>query len=180
MAGGHLVRHDRPVSRFVIDPDSSQVWIEGSSSVHPIHATATGLTGWIELVLSREGIASASGLAGEVHVAVGRLASGNALLDRETRRRIDAKRHPEIVGTVTAAVQIASDCLAVTGDIAFRGEVCSVSGELVVSFDGERLIVEGAQTFDVREWGLRPPRIGLLRVHPDVRVRVHVVADTTR
>jgi hypothetical protein len=165
------------VTRFVFDPDISQVWIEGSSSVHPIHATATGATGWIELGWSGDGIASVSGFAGEVRIAVDRLTSGNALVDRETKRRIDATRHPEIVGTATAAERIASNRVAVTGDIAFRGEVRSVSGELVVSIEDERLVVEGTQTFDVREWGLGLPRIGFLRVHPDVRVRVRLVAD---
>ena len=164
----------------MFDPGLSQVWIDGSSSVHPIRATATGVTGWIEVALSGDDISSASGLAGEVHVAVDRLASGNALVDRETRRRVDAARHPEIVGTVTAADRIASNRMAVTGDIAFRGEVRSVAGELVLSLDGERLIVEGTQTFDVREWGLRPPRIGFLRVHPAVQVRVRLVADLAR
>ncbi len=121
-------------------------------------------------------VSLASGLAGEVHVAVDRLASGNALIDRETRHRIDAVRYPEIVGTVTTAEPIDSKRLAVEGDIAFRGEVRSVSGELAVRFDGTQLIVEGTQTFDVREWGLRPPRIGLLRVHPEVRVRIRLAA----
>ena len=97
------------MSRFAFDPDESQVWIEGSSSVHPIHATATGVTGWIELAGSDDDVASASGFAGEVRVAVDRLASGNAL--------------------------------------------------------------------DVREWDLRLPRLGFLRVHPDVVVRVRLVAD---
>jgi polyisoprenoid-binding protein YceI len=165
------------VSRFEFDPEASQVWIDGSSSVHPVHASATGVTGWIELGLSDGGITSASGLAGEVHVAVDRLASGNGLVDRETRHRIDAIRYPEIVGTVTAAERIGSKRLAVNGDIAFRGEVRSVSGELAVSFDGTQLIVEGTQTFDVRDWGLRLPRLGFLRVHPEVRVRIRVVAN---
>jgi polyisoprenoid-binding protein YceI len=165
------------MSRFVFDRDVSQVWIEGSSSVHPIHATATGVTGWIELDASDDGVAAASAFGGEVRVAVDRLASGNALVDRETKRRIDATRHPEIVGTLTAAERIAPDRVAATGDIAFRGQVRSVSGELGVSFEGQRLVVEGTQTFDVREWDLRLPRIGFLRVHPDVVVRIRLVAD---
>ena len=41
----------------------------------------------------------------------------------------------------------------------------------------QRLVVEGTQTFDVREWDLRLPRLGFLRVHPDVQVRVRLVAD---
>ena len=153
-----------------MDPDASQVWIDGSSSVHAIHAAATGVTGWIELD-------AAAGVAGEVHIAVDRLASGNALVDRETRNRIDATHFPEIVGAVTAAEPIDSERWAVTGDITFRGETRSVAGELVVSLDTGQLIVEGTQTFDVRDWGLQPPKIGFLRVHPDVRVRIRAVAN---
>ena len=176
-AGGAppLMGHDLVVTRFVIDPDVSEVWIEGSSSVHPIHATATGLTGWIELV--RSGDAIAAPVTGQVRIAIDRLASGNALVDRETRRRIEATSHPEIVGTMTGTEVVASDRVMVTGDIAFRGEVRSVRGELVISFDGPRLVLAGTQTFDVRDWGLRLPRFGPLRVHPDVNVRVHVFAE---
>jgi polyisoprenoid-binding protein YceI len=165
------------VSRFDIEPRRSQVWVDGSSSVHAIHATATGVTGWIELGLSDGGIARASRLAGEIRVAVDRLASGNALVDRETRHRIEATRYPEIVGTVTAAERIDPERFAMTGDIAFRGEVRSVSGEVVVSLNGKNLIVEGTQTFDLRAWGLRLRRIGFLRVHPEVRVRIRAVAN---
>jgi hypothetical protein len=165
------------VSRFDIEPQGSQVWVDGSSSVHPIHATATGVTGWIELDLSDSDLACPSRLAGEVRIAVDRLASGNPLVDRETRHRIDATRYPEIVGTVSGAERIDSKRFAVTGDVAFRGEVRSVSGEVVVSRNDTSLIVEGTQTFDVRAWGLRLPRIGFLRVHPDVRVRIRAVAN---
>jgi hypothetical protein len=28
----------------------------------------------------------------------------------------------------------------------------------------------------VRAWGLQPPRVALLQVHPEVEVRIHVVA----
>jgi polyisoprenoid-binding protein YceI len=163
--------------RFVFDPGLSQVWIDGSSSIHPVRATATGVTGWIALALSEDRDPDAADLAGEVRVAVDRLSSGNRLIDQETKRRIDATRHPEIVGTVTAARRVASNRLTITGDIAFRGEVQSVSGDIEVSVEHDRVVVEGAQTFDVRKWGLRLPRLGLLRVHPDVRVRVHLVAD---
>ena len=164
------------MSRFIVDPEASRVWIEGSSSVHPIHASASGLVGWVELSRSGDGTAEDTVLGGEIRIAVDRLQSGNALVDRETRRRIDARHHPEIIGTVTAAERIGNDRLAVSGEISFRGQVCSVSGQIVVTSEGEGLVIEGDQTFDVRDWGLQPPRVALLRVHPDVRVGIHVFA----
>ena len=164
------------MTRYEIDPDASRVWIEGSSSVHPIHATATGLMGFVELKLTRGKVAATPAVAGEVRIDVERLRSGNSLVDRETRRRIDARRFPEIVGTVTAAERVAPDGLSVTGDLAFRGESRSVSGEVTVAVDGDRLTIEGTQTFDVRDWGLQPPKVALLRVHPDIDVRIHLEA----
>ena len=156
------------MTRYTIDPATSQVWIEGSSSVHPIHATATGLTGWVEV--------GDGALAGEVRIDVDRLKSGNALVDRETRRRIDAGRHPQIVGVVEAAERVGEGRFDVAGTVAFRGEVRRVTGEIQFPADGDMLVIEGRQTFDVREWGLEPPRLGLLKVHPDVDVRIRLVA----
>ena len=165
------------MTRFVIDPGDSQVWIEGSSSVHPVHATASGLEGWVELSFAGANLRKDTEARGEVRIAVDGLRSGNALVDRETRRRIDARRFPEIVGTVTSSRRVAADRLEVTGDLAFRGETRSVTGELSLSRDGPRVVVEGHQRFDVRDWGLQPPKVALLRVHPHVDVRIRIVAE---
>lgn len=156
--------------RYAIDPGRSEVWIDGSSSVHPIHARATGLEGWVELADGR--------LGGEVRIEVARLRSGNVLVDRETRRRIDAGRFPLITGRTTSSDRGRSGSFALTGTVAFRGEERPVRGDVTVTTttDGG-LVVEGEQTFDVREWGLQPPRVGLLRVHPDIRVGVRIVAS---
>lgn len=163
------------MTRYELDPDRSQVWIEGTSSVHPIHATATGLTGWVEVTMRSGRLTAEPTFDGEVRVAVDRLRSGNPLVDRETKRRVDARRHPEIVGTVVTASREDDDRVAVTGDIAFRGEVSRVEGSITVALDGAELVLEGSQRFDVRDWGLQPPKVAMLRVHPDIEVRVHLV-----
>jgi polyisoprenoid-binding protein YceI len=170
-------REDRDVVRYVVVPDRSQVWIDGSSSVHPVRATATGLVGSFTLATTSRGVAKAPGLEGEIRIEVGRLRSGNPLVDRETRRRIDAKHHPEIVGTVTEAERTGPGRLWVTGTIFFRGQVQTVVGELNVEVAGDQVTIDGSATFDVRAWGLQPPRVALLQVHPEVDVRIHVEAQ---
>ena len=164
------------MARYIVLPEESQVWIDGSSSVHPVRATATGLVGSFGLTTTARGVAKAPGLEGEIRIEVGRLRSGNPLVDRETRRRIDAKHHPEIVGTVAAAERTGPGRLHVTGTIFFRGQVETVSGELAVEVAGDQVTLDGSATFDVRAWGLQPPRVALLQVHPEVDVRIHVVA----
>lgn len=160
------------VQRFDLDPDRSQVWIDGSSSVHPIRATASGLEGGLALDLVQAGPAARPRLEGQVRIAVDRLRSGNPLVDAETRRRIDARRHPEIVGIVRSSAREATDVLVLEGEIAFRGVVQPVSGRLHVERLGDELHVWGEQRFDVRAWGLQPPKVALVRVHPEITVRL--------
>jgi hypothetical protein len=40
------------------------------------------------------------------------------------------------------------------------------------------VVLAGEKTFDVRDFGMEPPRILLFSVAPDVRVRVAIVAET--
>jgi polyisoprenoid-binding protein YceI len=166
------------VARFAFDPEQSQVWIEGSSTVHPIHATATGLDGWLEVDTDADGVPERDAdLAGEIAIEVEGLRSGNSLVDRETRRRIDSRRYPTIVGVIDRG-RVGSDGSAdVTGTIGFRGESRQVEGTLELTVTGPTsLVIDGSSRFDVRDWGLDPPRLLALRVHPEVDVRVHVVA----
>lgn len=151
--------------------------IDGSSSVHPIRAAASGLDGWIELDLDGAALAAEPAATGGVRIEVARLRSGNPLVDAETRRRIDAGRFPEIVGEITGSTRLADDRLALTGDLTFRGVTQPVHGELVLvlAIDGGGIGLAGEEDFDVRAWGLQPPRIGLLRVHPTIRVRIEAV-----
>jgi len=164
-----------PRVRYELDPNRSQVWIDGSSSIHPIRATATGLHGWVELLLVDGRVGATPAVAGEVRVEVDRLKSGNPIVDAETRRRIDAGNHPEIVGVVSSSSRLDLDRVALTGEIAFRGVTRAVDGELTVTVEGGDLAIAGSQQLDVRDWGLKPPRVGLLRVHPEITVRFEAV-----
>lgn len=113
---------------------------------------------------------------GEVRIDVSRLKSGNPLVDRETRRRISADEHPQIIGTVIGSKRTGEELYEVHGEIGFRGHIGPAHGELTAALEGDRLTIEGTETFDVRDWGLKLPRLGLLKVHPDVEVRISLVA----
>ena len=43
--------------------------------------------------------------------------------------------------------------------------------------NGQMVILAGETTFDVRDFGMEPPRILMLKVEPDVRVKVAIVAE---
>jgi polyisoprenoid-binding protein YceI len=161
--------------RYRLVPEQSQVWIDGSSSIHPIRATASGLEGWLEAEVTDGEVGPT--VTGRVEIEVEQLRSGNRLVDRETRRRVDSRRHPAITGEITSSKQNDDGQLSVEGIIGFRGEELAVTGNLVVTPTDDGLRIEGEQSFDVRDWGLDPPALLAIKVHPDVTVRISLEAE---
>jgi polyisoprenoid-binding protein YceI len=179
------------VTRYTVDTDRSEVTVYASSSLHGITGHADGLRGWVDLD-------DTAIVGARIELDAERLAWGNPVLDRETRRRIDAARHPTIVGTMTGVdsseipsaepippprwnaqppLRSLSVPTQLRGTIAFHGVEQEVSGVVTITdADADELVIEGEQTFDVRDWDLEPPRLLMLKVNPDIRVAIRVRA----
>lgn len=161
--------------RYVVDASRSRVWVEARSSLHPIRSESDGLEGWLEA--APDGTVS----AGEVALPVERLSSGNPLYDREMRRRVDSRRYPTITGRLTSMEPAGQDGRCrVSGEVMFRGVCHEYQDEMRVRRDGTGIELEGERSFDVRDFGMDPPKILTLRVYPDVSVRVRIVATGDR
>ncbi len=158
--------------RFDIDPGRSSVTILATSSVHDIHADAPDPAGWVELSGTPGRFGPKTALAGEIEVASGGLAADNKLVEREMRRRVDARRHPAITGEITGVDGASGDEVQLVGTITFLGITQEVRGTVSVATDGDGLRVTGSQELDVRAWGLSPPKIMMLKVHPEVTVTI--------
>ncbi|HKE76202.1 MAG TPA: YceI family protein [Acidimicrobiales bacterium] len=168
------------MARFQIVPERSRVWIEARSSVHPINSATDGLEGYLDLTTGPDGeIDLDSAAAGKLSLPVARLRSGNRLEDRELQKRIDARRFPTIDGLLTNMTRVDSDGrYRVAGDLAFRGVVRAYEDDMTISVVDDRTVrLEGEHTFDIRDFGMEPPRILMLRVEPDVTVRVEIEAE---
>ena len=60
----------------------------------------------------------------------------------------------------------------------FKGSTRAYEEEMVLSQDGDStLLLSGESTFDIRDFGMDPPRILMLKVEPQVGVRVEIVAE---
>ena len=58
------------------------------------------------------------------------------------------------------------------GELEFHGVTRPVEGEVRLRVVDERTVeIEGERVFDLRDYGLEPPRILMLKVYPEVRVR---------
>jgi len=168
------------VARYRLVPDRSFASIRARSSLHPIHSETDGLEGWLDLRLTRDGALDLrSRPSAHIELPVNRLRSGNPLEERELRRRIDASRYPTIAGDLTAMSESSADGhYVVEGDVTFLGISRPHTDQMTVEqLDGRTLRLSGQSSFDVRDFGLVPPRILLLKVEPIVTVRVTVVAE---
>ena len=166
------------MTRFRIDPERSRVWVETKTSVHPIHGEGAGLHGFVEAEVTDGRLDLTETPKVRVEFPIERLSSGSVLYDGELRRRAETRRYPDVVGEVREVTEASAGRYHVRGDLTFHGVTRQVEGDvgLVVNRDGW-LEVRGAQTFNFESFGIKAPRILMLRVHPDVEVRIHLVAE---
>ncbi|MGH9303297.1 MAG: YceI family protein [Acidimicrobiales bacterium] len=167
------------MARYDIVPERSHVWIDARSSVHPIHTTTAGLEGFTELEIAPDGrVDLAVKPVARLSLAVELLRSGNRLEDREMRKRIDASRYPRIEG-VLVAMEPADHggSYQVRGEIAFRGVTRPHEDQMSIeALDDRTIRLAGKSSFDVRDFGMDPPRVLMLKVEPEVEVRVEILA----
>jgi polyisoprenoid-binding protein YceI len=167
------------VAKYRIVPQRSQVLIDARSSLHPIHSSAQGLDGFLEVdVLGGGRVNLHSPASAKLSFPVDALSSGNALEDRELKRRIDARRFPSIDGVLDELRESGKDDRYLArGDLTFRGVTNSYEDEITIhEVDQRTLELAGEHTFDIREFGMEPPKILMLRVEPEVKVRIEIVA----
>ena len=88
---------------------------------------------------------------------------------------------PTIEGALTAIKGDpgAANRFLVTGDVTFRGVTRPHTDVMEIALADGRLTLLGRSRFDIREFGMDPPRILMLSVDPVVEVTIQVVADQT-
>jgi polyisoprenoid-binding protein YceI len=167
--------------RYTLDSDRSCVWVSGRSSLHPINTETRGITGWFEAASRTNGsLDLGQAVSGELELAVERLTSGNQLYDRELRRRIEARRYPTIAGRLTEiALDGAHPDYMVTGEVSFHGKTRTFSHGMQIEVGVGDIALTGEDVFDIREFGMKPPSMLMVRVYPEIAVRVelHAIRD---
>jgi polyisoprenoid-binding protein YceI len=168
------------VAHYRIVPERSQVLIDAKSSLHPIHTRTDGLDGSLEMeVLGSDRVNLQSSSKATLSFPVDRLKSGNAFEDRELKRRIDARRYPTIDGELGELREAGQPGrYLASGDLTFRGVTNTYEDEITITEVDERTLrIAGEHTFDIRDFGMEPPRILMLKVEPNVNVRVEIIAQ---
>lgn len=156
----------------------SRIETDMTSNVHPIHAAAERVSGVIEGVIEAGGGPDFEAPHNaRVEIPVESMQSGNRLQDMEMQRRIDARQFPTIVITVNRAWKVAGDGRTrARFEVEAHGRARPYEGDFSLRVDGRRLTVEGEHTFDMRDFGVDPPRFLGLKMDPEVNVKVRLEA----
>jgi len=164
-------------TRFGVVPDRSALLIEARSTVGPITFGAAGLQGTVEAAVVGDAVDPEAARA-TLELRLELLQSGNALYDAELLRRIDARRYPKAVVELADARRVGeTNRYTVTGAITFHGVTRPASGSVTVDVVAPgRIVVEGEQAMDIRDFEMAAPGMLMLKIYPDVRVRLQLEA----
>jgi polyisoprenoid-binding protein YceI len=94
------------------------------------------------------------------------------------QKRIESGRYPTIDGVLERMELLTDDGMyQVTGDVTFKGVKRPHQDKMTIDpVDDQTIRLAGKSQFDLREFGMEPPRMLLLKVYPEVEVRVEIVA----
>ncbi|MGQ0617220.1 MAG: YceI family protein [Acidimicrobiia bacterium] len=169
------------MAKYEIVPEMSKVRMDATSNVHPIHNESRALEGSIDAEVEGGKLVLGSTPSATVSFAVDSLKSGNALEDRELRKRIESKKYPTIEAKLTGLEETEREGVYLArGEITFKGVTNTYEDEVTFTADGDDSIrFDGESTFDIRDFGMDPPKVLMLKVDPDVKISVEVVAKRT-
>jgi DNA-binding PadR family transcriptional regulator len=177
--------------RLEVAPDRSNLVVEARSSVGPIAFSSRHLRGRIEagvrdalLVVERSPLA-------ELEARVDTLSSGNVLYDGELLRRIDARRFPTVAVALRSIARMGDgNCYRVAGDLTIHGVSRRLVGLVTATFletrrkspsgsemVDRRMVITGEHVLDIRHFEMQAPRVGPIKIYPDVRLHLHLEAD---
>jgi polyisoprenoid-binding protein YceI len=163
------------VSRFVVTPEESQLSAIARSSLHAFSYRAP-LTGEIEATVRDGQFDLASAISGKLEVDLDSLRGDDPHTDGEMQRRLDTQRFPRARAAVQHVTTNGGDAYRLSGELTLRGQTRPLEGDATVTLAGDQLHATGSLTIDLREFGIKPPSLLILRVHPEIDITIDLVA----
>ena len=164
--------------RFDVNTAQTTVQVGLRVNLHPSHINANALTGFIECELDDQGKPRLDQpYRAELTLPVDAIKSGNGIQDREMRRRFDISRYPTITAVVTQGEALDGEGrYRATARLTLHGVTKDITGDVKLTASGKTLTIDGQQVINVKDFGIDPPRLIILKVEPDVDLRIHIVA----
>jgi polyisoprenoid-binding protein YceI len=165
--------------RFRVNTAQSTVKVGLRVNLHPSHINANSLSGVIECEVDEQGKPRLDRpYSAELTLPVDAIKSGNGIQDREMRRRFDASRYPTITATVTHGEALEGEGrYRAVAQLTMHGQTREIKGDVQLGVKGTTMTIDGQQVINVKDFGIDPPRLIILKVEPDVDLQVHIVAE---
>jgi polyisoprenoid-binding protein YceI len=166
------------LTRYAVSAAESALTADARTTLHAVRATVSGLTGYVATAWDAGGsLALEPPPVMHVEFPIDQVRSGNALQDREMRKLVDANRFPKVAADLRSLEPLsAPNRYKASGEITLVGRSRGYSGEFTIVRDGESVIVDGEIGMDIRDFGLKPPSLLMLKVDPSLRIRLRLVA----
>jgi polyisoprenoid-binding protein YceI len=167
------------VPKFRVNTNQSSVKVGLRINLHPSHIDANALTGVIECEVDDQGKPRLDQpYSADLSLPVEAIKSGNGIQDREMRRRFDVGRYPTISARVTKGEALEGEGrYRAVAQLTMHGQTREISGDIELHVDGTTMTIDGQQVINVKDFGIDPPRLIILKVEPDVDLTVHIVAE---
>jgi DNA-binding PadR family transcriptional regulator len=164
---------------FRLVPDRSAVLIEVRSTVGPLSFGTMGIDGMMQAAVTDGVLRTDVSPTGSLKIDVTGLSSGNKFYDAELLRRINARRFPSaLVELRECEASGSGNRYRLAGELTFHGVTRPAEGTVTVeAISDQRLVITGEQVFDIRDFAVPSPTVLMLRIYPDVRVRLHAEAE---
>jgi hypothetical protein len=168
-------------TRYVLSAADSWLSFEARTTLHAVKGRTGVLAGFIDARFDEDGaIQMVPQPAMHVECAVEQLKSGNPMQDREMWKMIDSTRFPRIGADLLELRSNGSrGSYAASGNVTVAGRSRRYDGSVTIGFASEVVTVDGDLSVDIRDFGLRPPSLLLLKVDPIVKARLHMIAKKT-
>lgn len=166
------------VTRYAVSPAESALTVDARSTLHAVRATVSDVTGYIAAAWNADGsLTLVPPPVMHVEFPIDHVHSGNALQDREMRKLVDANRFPKVAADLRSAELLSPpNRYKASGAVTLVGRSRTYGGEFTIARDGENVVLDGELAVDMRDFGLKPPSLLLLKVDPNLRVRLRLVA----
>lgn len=165
------------MATYYVVPGASRVEIVTRTTAHSSHAHSGQLTGVLDVDVDESNRPRLDmPYSARLRLPVESITSAFGLQDREMRRRLDTRHHPDITVAVISATERENGRFTARAKVTVKGVTRTVKGDVSFAMSRRRIVVEGEQRLDMRDFGVEPPNIVILRVDPVVIVRVRIVA----
>ena len=163
-------------SVFTLNNDSSNVIVEGTSSLHDWEAPAQSIRATLTAVLNDKAkIESISELTFTVDVES--IESGKGMMNKKIYSAFDSDKHPKIVFTLSEITQIKQDSVFATGVLAMAGKKQTI--DLVVTYQTQKdhsIKIAGSKSLLMTDYGMKPPKamLGTLKTGDEVEITFNI------